>query len=237
MSVKYLGPFFDIHCGGEDHLSVHHTNEIAQTAACYHTNLANFWLHGAFLLLDDAKMSKSAGGFIRLQTLSDQGIDPLAYRFFCMSALYSAKLNFNLESLAGAARSLDRLRNQVFEWGQPGIVDAEMVSQFTAMINDNLNMPKALAVTWELVKSELPPAVKKATILQFDRVLGLRLAEWKPAEHTVPPEIEQLVQARQLARKEKRFNDADALRDKVLQAGYEIEDTPSGPRVKIRKDF
>jgi len=94
MSAKYLGPFFDIHCGGEDHISVHHTNEIAQTQACYGTRLANFWLHGYFLQMDEARMSKSAGGFVRLQTLLDRGYDPLTYRFFCLSAHYRARLSF-----------------------------------------------------------------------------------------------------------------------------------------------
>src|SRR5512139_4087994 len=94
MSSKYPGSFFDIHCGGEDHISVHHPNEIAQTQACHGTRLANFWLHGYFLQLDEAKMAKSAGGFLRIQTLLDKGYDPLAYRFFCLSAQYRTRLNF-----------------------------------------------------------------------------------------------------------------------------------------------
>ena len=96
MSTKYLGVFFDIHCGGEDHISVHHPNEIAQTQACYGTHLANFWLHGYFLQLDDAKMAKSAGDFLRLQTLIDRGYDPVAYRWFCLNAHYRAKLNLHV---------------------------------------------------------------------------------------------------------------------------------------------
>ncbi|MCP4707417.1 MAG: cysteine--tRNA ligase, partial [Planctomycetes bacterium] len=110
MSIKYLGPFFDIHCGGEDHIPVHHTNEIAQTRACYDTNLANFWLHGYFLQLNQEKMAKSAGGFLRMQMLIDRGYDPLAYRYFCLNALYRSKLNFSWESLDGAATGLNRLR-------------------------------------------------------------------------------------------------------------------------------
>ena len=236
MSVKYLGSFFDIHCGGEDHITVHHMNEIAQTKACYDTTLANFWLHGFFLQLDDTKMSKSSGGFIRMQSLIDLGYDPLAYRFFCMSAIYRAKLNFTLEALDGAAKSLDRLRMQVFEWGEPGPIDSEMVSRFQQTINDDLNMPKAIALTWELAKSDLPKGVKKATILEFDRVLGLQLSNWKPAEDIIPIEIAELVQARQLARKEKRFSDADSIRKQISEAGYEIEDTVEGSRVKSRRN-
>jgi cysteinyl-tRNA synthetase len=232
MSVKYLGTFFDIHCGGEDHMAVHHVNEIAQTEACYGTHLANFWMHGYFLQLDeDTKMSKS-GSFLRLQTLIDNGIDPLAYRFFCLNALYRTKLNFSWEGLAAAARSLERLRMVAFEWGQPGEADEDFVERFTGQVNDDLNMPRAVAVTWELVKSDLPAATKKATLQVFDRVLGLRLAGWQPVEEKVPDEVLALVEQRQQARKEKRWQDADGLRASISAAGYVLEDTPQGPRVK-----
>jgi cysteinyl-tRNA synthetase len=232
MSVKYLGTFFDIHCGGEDHMAVHHVNEIAQTEACYGTHLANFWMHGYFLQLDeDTKMSKS-GTFLRLQNLIDNGIDPLAYRFFCLNALYRIKLNFSWDGLATAARSLERLRMAAYEWGQPGTADAGFVERFTDQVNDDLNMPRAVAVTWELVKSDLPPATKKATLLVFDRVLGLRLAEWQPAEEKVPEQVLALFDQRQQARKEKRWQDADSLRASIGAAGYVLEDTPQGPRVK-----
>jgi cysteinyl-tRNA synthetase len=237
MSAKYLGTFFDIHCGGEDHISVHHTNEIAQTEACHSTRLANFWLHGYFLQLDEAKMAKSAGGFLRVQTLLDRGYDPLAYRFFCLSAHYRSKLNFTWESLDGAATALNRLRSAAYEWGAPGSVDEDYMERFAQQINDDLNMPRAVAGVWDLVKSDLPPATKKATLLAFDQVLGLRLAEWKPEETTpvVPDEILSLVQQRQQARAEKRWKDADALRTQVTSAGYEIEDTPQGSRVRPHK--
>src|SRR5512133_1683748 len=169
MSAKYLGPFFDIHCGGEDHIPVHHTNEIAQTMACYGTRLANFWMHGYFLQLDDAKMSKSAGGFLRVQSLIDRGYDPLAYRFFCLNAHYRAKLSFNWESLDGAARALDRLRNATYELGAPGSADEDFMDRFCTAVNNDLNLPVAVALTWELLKSSLPAPVKKGTLLEFDR--------------------------------------------------------------------
>jgi cysteinyl-tRNA synthetase len=234
MSAKYLGMFFDIHCGGEDHISVHHPNEIAQTQACYGTRLANFWMHGYFLQLDDAKMAKSAGGFLRVQTLIDRGYDPLAYRFFCLSAHYRAKLNFTWDGLGGAATALNRLSTAAYEWSVPGTLDERYVSKFAEQINDDLNMPRAVALTWELVKSDLPAATKKATLLEFDRILGLRLADWKPTEEIVPDDVMALVEQRQQARKEKRWKDADALRDQITAAGYEIEDTPQGARVKRR---
>lgn len=237
MSSKYLGAFFDIHCGGEDHITVHHTNEIAQTEACYGTTLANFWMHGYFLQIDEAKMAKSAGEFLRLQSLIDRGYDPLAYRFFCLNAHYRAKLNFTWDGLDGAQKSLDRLRTMFYEWGEPGIANEEYIEQFTRQINDDLNMPRALAVTWDLARCDLPAATKKATILILDQVLGLQLAEWKPAQEEIPGKILELIEQRTLARKERRWADADSIRQQVLDSGYEIEDTPQGPKVKSRKNL
>lgn len=235
MSAKYLGPFFDIHCGGEDHIMVHHPNEMAQTQACYNTRLANFWMHGYFLQIDESRMGKSAGNFLRLQTLIDNGIDPLAWRFFCLSAHYRAKLNFTWDGLAGAATALDRLRAACYDWGAANAPDTDIMDRFAAQVNDDLNMPRALAVVWELVKSGLPPATKKATLLECDRVLGLGLADWRPTEETAPPEIMALAELRHVARREKRWGDADAARERIRAAGYEVEDTPQGPRVRSRK--
>ncbi|MFN7035145.1 MAG: cysteine--tRNA ligase, partial [Bellilinea sp.] len=236
MSAKYLGPFFDIHCGGEDHITVHHTNEIAQTEACYGTRLANFWLHGYFLQLDEGvKMSKSSGKFLRVETLIEEGYDPLAYRMFCLSAIYRQKLNFTWEGLDGSAKALERLRNAFYEWGEPTEPDSAYRQKFLEVINDDLNMPRALALTWELVRSELPSGVKKATLLEFDRVLGLDLTNWQPPEESVPEEILRLVDLRQQARAEKRWQDADSLRNQIIEAGYEVMDTPQGPKVKRRR--
>jgi cysteinyl-tRNA synthetase len=232
MSAKYLGPYFDIHCGGEDHITVHHPNEIAQTQACYGTRLANFWLHGYFLQIDQARMGKSVGNFLRVQTLIDEGYDPLAYRFMCLGAHYRSHLSFTWEGLEGAQTALNRLRTAVYGWGEPGTLDEDYVDKFAEHISDDLNMPRVLALTWDLVKSDLPDATKKATALFFDQVMGLRLAEWEPVEEAIPDDIMELVEQRTVARKEKRWQDADALRVHVTEAGYEIEDTPQGPRVR-----
>jgi cysteinyl-tRNA synthetase len=232
MAAKYLGPFFDIHCGGEDHITVHHTNEIAQTQACHGTTLANFWMHGYFLQLDDAKMAKSAGEFLRLQSLIDRDYDPLAYRYFCLGAHYRSKLTFSWEGMDGATAGLSRLRTAYASWGEAGAVDESYLDRFRERVNEDLNMPRALAVTWEVVRSELPAAVKKATITAFDQVLGLGLADWVEPEEAIPPQVMALVEQRQLARAEKRWGDADALRDEIAAAGYAVRDTPQGPQVK-----
>lgn len=235
MAAKYLGEYFDIHCGGEDHITVHHPNEIAQSEACFNTRLANFWMHGYFLQLDDSKMSKSSGEFLRIQTLIDKGYDPLAYRFFCLGAHYRAKLTFSWDSLDAAVTALQRLRQASYEWGEPGdTVDPDYQARFLEHINNDLNMPRVLALVWEMVKSDLPPQVKKATLLDFDRVMGLELAEWQPTLEVIPDEILAMVEQRQMARAEKRWKDADALRDAVTNAGYEIEDTAQGPRVRVK---
>jgi cysteinyl-tRNA synthetase len=232
MSAKYLGTFFDIHCGGEDHISVHHPNEIAQTQACYGTRLANFWLHGYFLNMEEAKMSKSTGGFVRLQTLIDRGYDPMVYRFFCLSAHYRARLNLTWRGLDGAATAWHRLRTQVQTLGEPGVIDEDYVARFANEINADLNLPRAVAVLWDLLKADRPNATKKATLLQFDRVLGLGLAEERSVGDAIPKEIVEWMQRRQQARSAKQWQLADELREQIAAAGYEIEDTPQGPHVQ-----
>ena len=234
MAAKYLGPYFDIHCGGEDHVPVHHTNEIAQAQACYDTRLAEFWLHGAFLQLDGEKMSKSSGDFLRLESLVEKGYDPLAYRFFCLGARYRAKLSFTYESLSGAATAFDRLRAAAHAWGAPSEPDDRYVAEFKERVEDDLNMPRVLALCWELVADDLPDATKKATLLHFDHVMGLGLATWTPPTEEVPAAIEALAEQRQQARTAKDWATADALRDEIATAGYEIEDTPQGFRIRPR---
>lgn len=232
MSAKYLGEYFDIHCGGEDHIPVHHTNEIAQAQACYGTRLANFWVHGAFLQLGGEKMSKSSGDFLRLQTLVDRGYDPLAYRFFSLGARYRAKLTFAWESLDAAATAFDRLRVTAHAWGEPTAEDEDFVARFRERVEDDLNMPRVLALVWELVGSDLADGCKKATLLHFDRILGLDLANWQPpAEDAAPADILALAQERAAARAAKDWGRADELRDQITAAGYAIEDAPEGPKL------
>jgi cysteinyl-tRNA synthetase len=232
MSAKYLGTYFDIHCGGEDHISVHHTNEIAQTEACYGTRLANFWMHGFFLQIEEDRMSKSSGEFLRIQSLIDRGYDPLSYRYFALNANYRSKLTFAWEGLDGAQTSLERLRNAVYDMGEPGTVDEEYVDKFTDQVNDDLNMPRALAVTWDLVRSDLPDPTKKATLQIFDSVLGLNLISWQPKEESIPEDILGLIDQRQKARENKNWAEADEIRDQLATAGYQVKDTPDGPQVK-----
>jgi cysteinyl-tRNA synthetase len=237
MAQKYLGDYFDIHCGGEDHIPVHHTNEIAQTEARVGTRLANFWLHGYFLLANDAKMAKSAGEFLRLKSLTDRGYDPIAYRYLCLTAHYRSQLNFTWDALDGAATALDRLRRGFH--GLPGETeggtpDTAYLERFTSEINDDLNSPRALAVAWELLRGELAPAARKATLAAFDRVFGLGLATWRPKEETIPETVRALAAARAAAREAKHWAEADRLRAELNAAGWEVEDGPDGYALKRR---
>jgi len=234
MAQKYLGDYFDIHCGGEDHIPVHHTNEIAQTEARVGTRLANFWLHGYFLLSNDAKMAKSAGEFLRIQYLVDRGYDPLAFRYLCLTGHYRGQLNFTWDALDAAGVALDRMRNGVFVLRDAGAAtpDAALTERFGNEINDDLNLPRALAVAWETLRGSLSPEVKRATLLGFDAVLGLRLAEWAPKRQAVPDAVTALAEARLAARRTKNWVDADRLRTELQAAGWEMEDRADGYALK-----
>ncbi len=226
MAHKYLGAYFDIHCGGEDHITVHHPNEISQTEAAYGTRLANFWMHGYFLLTNDAKMSKSAGEFLRMQLLVDKGYDPMAYRYLCLTAHYRSQLNFSWDALDAAGTALERLRASVYAArAEPDVPpDAARCAQFLERLNDDLNFPHALAVVWETVKCDLPAGVKRATLLWFDQAMGLRLAQWLPKVHVVPANIQSLADARWAAKLGKDWGQADLLRKELTAAGWEMKD-------------
>ena len=233
MSCKYLGPWFDIHCGGEDHLSIHHTNEIAQNEACHGTRLANFWMHGYFLKLDDSKMSKSSGKFLRLQSLRDEGYDALDYRYLSLTAHYRGHLTFDWSALRASQTALHRLREAFHALPVGGATDPTFLERFTAEINADLNTPRALAVTWELLKSPLDPGVKRATLARFDEVLGLNLANWRMRNaEEVPADVLELVAARTQARANKDWTASDLLRAQIESRGFMVEDHAGGVRVK-----
>ncbi len=235
MAQDYLGDYFDIHCGGEDHIPVHHTNEIAQTEARVGTRLANFWMHGYFLLANDAKMAKSAGEFLRVQALVDRGYDPLAFRYLCLTGHYRSQLNFTWDALDAAATGLSRMRSGFHALpGEPVAADEGLVARFTAQVNDDLNLPRALAVAWETLRGDLPGPVKRATLARFDQVFGLGLEAWRPKEEAVPDDIEALARERLAARKAKNWAEADRLRALLRDQGWDMEDRADGYALKRR---
>ena len=232
MSSLYLGKQFDIHTGGEDHIAVHHTNEIAQSEAAFGVKpWVRFWLHGAFLTFKGEKISKSTGGLYTISELETSGFKPLDYRYLCLNAHYRKKLNFSLPALTYARNTYDRLKNIIRDLksntgkGTP----KDYLAPFKEAINDDLNMPQALAVLWEMLRDpEMDPQTKLTTVETMDRVFALDLLEDEKMELT--GEIEQLVQQREQARKEKDFATADRIRDQLKERGIILEDTKDGVR-------
>ena len=239
MAKKFLGIPFDIHCGGVDHILIHHTNEIAQAEAAFSKILANYWLHGEFLLVEGKKMAKSLGNIFTLDDLIKRGFDPLAFRYLCLQSHYRSKLNFTFKALFSSQNALKNLKSLISEIkGKKGKVDFKRIDnykkKFLELINDDLDTPKALALLWEVVSDQnLSEREKYLILLDFDRVFGLSLKKVKALK--IPKEIKKLVLEREKYRKEKNWEMADRLREEIEKHGFKVEDTQEGP--KIRKIF
>ncbi|MBL8025455.1 MAG: cysteine--tRNA ligase, partial [Fibrobacteres bacterium] len=238
MAMKYLGETFDIHCGGIDHIPIHHTNEIAQTEAATGKKFVNYWLHGEFLVLEKEKMAKSGGNSVILKTLQDRGIPPLAYRFFLLSAHYKAPLTFSWEIIENSLSGYKSLVSKIQELRNnptagSGNDSSAFENEFQKHINDDLNMPRAIAVLWDMLKSpELSNAAKLATAEKFDLVLGLGIKDIGSSFVTVDGEAEQLVKDRDAARAAKEWKKSDELRDKLVALGYKVLDTKQGTKIE-----
>jgi|DewCreStandDraft_1066081.scaffolds.fasta_scaffold00721_15 cysteinyl-tRNA synthetase len=237
MSMKYLGETFDIHCGGVDHIPIHHENEIAQSEGATGKPFVRYWLHGEFLLVDGGKMSKSLGNVYTLSDLEARGFTPLGYRYFCYSAHYRSKLNFTWDAMKAAQAGLDHLHSLIvqMEGDGTGELSEEYRARFHEAINDDLNVPAAMAIVWELVKSELPDPVKKATLFNMDQVLALRFDRARE-ELDLPPDLEEKLRERQAARAARNWAVADRIREELAAQGIELEDTKQGTRWR-RKRF
>ena len=180
MSMKFLDDMLDIHCGGVDHIDVHHTNEIAQSEAATGKPFFNFWMHGAFLIIAGGKkMAKSEGNFLTLNTTVEQEhLDPLAYRFAAFQTHYRKPMEYSVEGLQAAQNGLQHLRNQVrtlSDITEPGQIEESFRDKMLQTLNNDLNIPQALAIVQELLKADLGPDIKLATLFDFDRVLGFDL--------------------------------------------------------------
>jgi cysteinyl-tRNA synthetase len=236
MSMKYLGEQFDIHCGGIDHIPVHHTNEIAQSEGATGKKWVNYWMHGEFLILEKDKMSKSKGAFVKTSDIVEKGINPLAYRYLCLTAHYRSKLVFSWENLENAEKSYNSMRNRVLLAKEEGGKKNEKLykdleKEFLERINDDMDIPRALAVAWAVLKSNLSGSEKIELIEKFDQVLGLKLLE----EKKLPTGAAELIKERDKARAEKNWARSDKLRDQLKKMGVIVEDTPKGTRWKIIK--
>lgn len=232
MSKKYLGQPFDIHTGGIDHIPVHHNNEIAQSEAAFDGPLATYWMHNEFMNASNEKMGKSKGNFFKLSELLDQAISPLSYRYWLLTAHYRSPVNFTFEAVHGAQNALIRLMKTVVSYPKGGKVISEYKEKFLTCINDDLNTASALALAWELVAdANVSGEDKRATIIDFDRVFGLKLdsvPEIAEDNSPVPAEITALKEARDEARKSKDWAKADALRKEIEDRGFEVFDGKDG---------
>ncbi len=242
MGRKYLGDLFDIHTGGVDHIPIHHENEIAQTAACTGAPGARYWMHGEFLLVDGGKMSKSLGNAYVINDLVKKGFEPLAYRYFCLNAYYGKQLNFTWSALEGAQKGLLSLRKVIQRSaGQAKVEGAaerreQVKADFLNAINDDLNMPKAIAVLWEATRANLGPELFSLA-KDLDRVVALDLTAGQVEEEPkldlaqLPDEVQQLLAERQAARESKNWARSDELRDHLRQMGYAVKDTVKGMEI------
>ncbi len=235
MSQEYLGDSFDIHAGGVDLLFPHHENEIAQSEGRTGKKFVNFFVHGEHILVDGQKMSKSLQNFYTLKDLEERGFDPLSLRYLFLTAHYRDKLNFTWKSLEAAQNALNNLRELVRDWPASAPASAgkiEFEKDFMDALNNDLNMPQAVAVMWDMIRSDYPPSAKAKTILEMDKILGLGLDQYLGRPIEVPEEVMHLVRKREQARNIGNFKESDKLRKEIKKLGFEIEDTPSGPRVK-----
>jgi cysteinyl-tRNA synthetase len=240
MASKYLGKHFDIHCGGIDHIPVHHTNEIAQSEGCYGCKWVNCWLHGEFLEVDETKMSKSSGRFLHLDQLKEDGFTPLAYRYLLLTAHYRSKLRFSYESLEAAQRSFTGLINLMRQWRRDAKsvttlrheAVAEMQRQFHECLSNDLHLPEAVALAWTVARDQgTAPKEKLVALSYFDRVFGLDL----DVDVSVALSEGQmsLIERREEARRRKDWKTADRLRAELATEGVHVRDGPTGPEWEV----
>ena len=238
MSNKYLGDVFDIHTGGIDLIPTHHENEIAQSKGATGKIPARFWMHCDYLLINGGKMSKSLGNAYLVTDLMEKGYDPLSFKMMCYTAHYRNKLNFTWEALESSQSALIRLKEgyQKHKNGEEDVEDSiidEYKLKFNEAINDDLNMPMAMSVVWDVVKNTRKSKKLANLLLDFDKVLGLKIEEpiYK-AKEELPEEIKELIEKRKEARQNKDWATSDALRDELNQRGYAVKDSKDGMTVE-----
>ncbi|MDO8551754.1 MAG: cysteine--tRNA ligase [bacterium] len=244
MSTKYLGETFDIHTGGKEHIPVHHTNEIAQAFGAFGRQTANYWLHNEWLNVKEGKLSKSGGETILVTDIMAKGFEPMHLRYLFLTSQYRTGIAFSWGSLEGAKSAYERLVGLLSNWKgekeRTALSEEKMAkiaqfrNRFIEALSSDLNIPGALGVVWETVKSNIPDTDKYDLILSFDEVLGLRLVDAieKRSSVTVPSDVSDLLQQREKARAEKNFSEADRFRKLIEEKGWVVEDKPGGAIVR-----
>lgn len=230
MSLKYLGDTFDIHTGGIDLIPIHHNNEIAQSESYTGKKFVNYWLHNGFITIaDGAKMAKTGGNFLTLDVLNEKGINPLAYRYWLLQSRYSTRMDYSVEAILASQTALNKLITLWISFPCHGKVNDDYKNKFIEAVNDDLDTPKALALIWELLKdSTVSDEDKKATIYDFDKVLGLDLENAKTEEIEVSEEIKELLEKRKTAKENKDFDTADKIRKEIEKEGFSVKDGKDG---------
>ncbi len=231
ISIKYLGEYLDIHCGGVDNIFPHHTNEIAQSESFLGHKWCNYWVHGEHLNDQSGKMSKSKGDVLTVSTLKEKGYNPLSYRFMCLQSHYRKQLTFSYDSLDGAENAYKKLKSRVLSLNSDGEIDNDIYDEFNikfkGSLEDDLNTANALSIVYDVLKSDSNDATKFKLISDFDQVLGLDLT--KKEEKNVDEEfINQKIEERNKAKANKDYAKADAIRDELKNMGIIIKDTREG---------
>jgi len=235
MSQILLGEQFDIHVGGVDLIFPHHENEIAQSeAASGKSPFVKYWVHGAHMLVDGKKMSKSLNNFFTIGDIMEKGFDPIALRYLYFQTHYRKELNFTWEALEAAQKALSRLYAEFLSYGEAKIGCAEFEEKFHLAVTDDLNMPQALAVMWEMIASDNAKSAKAASLLKMNAVLGFGLKQQKikKEEELIPSDVQKLVDERETLRKEKRFHLSDQIRNKIKKLGYDVLDQDNKTVIK-----
>ena len=232
MSMKYLGKTIDIHGGGEDNIFPHHESEIAQSESATGKKFVNYWFHPRFLKVEGQKMAKSLKNFFTLADIEKQGFSVLALRYLFLTSHYRSSINFTWKGLESAQIALNKLHGAIASLkSEAGKIDKKYQKKFLNVINDELNMPEAISLVWQLIKDKkVKSADKKKTLLDFDRVLGVNLSKVKKI--TIPSSVEKLVVQREEYRRQEEWQKADEIRKKIKKLGYKIEDTKVGPKIK-----
>lgn len=239
MSTRYLGETFDIHTGGVDNIFPHHEGEIAQSEGALGHEVVRYWTHSQHLLVDGLKMAKSTGNSYTLSEIEDRGFDPLAFRYLCFLTHYRNRMNFTFPGLIAAQSALDRLRNLVAQWRGQDVQTADdeeakvWGTRFWAHVDDDLNMPRAVAVMWQMTRSNLDPGTKLELLKDFDQLLGLDLVERSEVGISIPAAIDETILQRDVFRQKKDYSTADDLRAQVHHQGYEVEDTKDGTTIRL----
>lgn len=239
ISNKYLGEYLDIHCGGIDNIFPHHTNEIAQSEAYFGHRWCNYWVHGEHLNDQTGKMSKSKGEFLTLELLKSKGYSPLVYRYFCLGSHYRKTLTFSYDSLDVAKNSYQKLKNKVKSLKDEGeLQQSEMSSyenNFGEAISNDLNTSQMLTILYDVLKSkDLSDKSKKALVEKFDSVLSLSLLE-EETDAALDDYALSMIEKRKIAKENKNYEEADRIRDELLEKGIKLIDSREGTTYEILK--